>query len=104
PRTPGPPPTPTLFPYTTLFRSRNLVSDQMIHVLGRPQVVLRARQERTHTDVHHEPALDPVHYLSRQRLLGLVRRVDLLPHPAAQDRKSTRLNSSHEWISYAVFC
>src|SRR5438105_6812065 len=26
------------------------------------------------------------------------------PHPLALDRKSTRLNSSHEWISYAVFC
>src|SRR5271170_8236372 len=27
-----------------------------------------------------------------------------LPHASARDRKSTRLNSSHEWISYAVFC
>src|SRR5438105_9869671 len=28
----------------------------------------------------------------------------ILPRRLAQDRKSTRLNSSHEWISYAVFC
>src|SRR5207247_9820019 len=27
-----------------------------------------------------------------------------ISHPAVRDRKSTRLNSSHEWISYAVFC
>src|SRR5438105_11600762 len=32
------------------------------------------------------------------------RHSDSRPHPIGADRKSTRLNSSHEWISYAVFC
>src|SRR5690625_6225892 len=61
------PPTSTLFPYTTLFRSR------LIERFG-------------------EPALE----------LGCG---DGDPHPSSRaDRKSTRLNSSHVAISYAVFC
>src|SRR2546429_1937365 len=63
------PPRSTLFPYTTLFRSRialeneaNLIGNQALQVQGRAHVAL------------------------------------------AGDRKSTRLNSSHGYISYAVFC
>src|SRR5438105_10533478 len=46
--------------------------------------------------------LDEHHFL----VVRAWRAVDGVPpqNPAAQDRKSTRLNSSHEWISYAVFC
>src|SRR5258708_15120590 len=63
------PPRSTLFPYTTLFRSR-------------------PRGE------HHRFAQPPD-----------VRNVNPLPIPvSALDRKSTRLNSSHQIISYAVFC
>src|SRR5690242_20890525 len=71
-----PPPRSTLFPYTTLFRSGH---DHRFSRL--PALVLRAR---------HVP--------------------DRLGQPAghalrlAPDRKSTRLNSSHMSISYAVFC
>src|SRR5438105_11102537 len=47
----------------------------------------------------HESPQPRLHQLEHRRvwLAGIVR-------SALQDRKSTRLNSSHEWISYAVFC
>src|SRR5438105_8927361 len=65
------PPISTLFPYTTLFRSRRTGGSWPPHSRGV--------------------------YVARP-LSGL----DALRHH--RDRKSTRLNSSHEWISYAVFC
>src|SRR2546430_2903714 len=73
------PPRSTLFPYTTLFRS--------VDLLGR-WLVVGSGQE-----VEAEPADDG------ERLAGAGgdRTVKL-------DRKSTRLNSSHSQISYAVFC
>src|SRR5687768_17968488 len=75
------PPRSTLFPYTTLFRSLGLRSlmcgrRPVSDGVGRAQ----AFRERIH---HHQ---------REGRLL------------ADQDRKSTRLNSSHGYISYAVFC
>src|SRR5256885_12449313 len=79
------PPRSTLFPYTTLFRSWHL-RHQDEHRLAR----LR-RQRLQAADV--EPLPFEAHHL---RVRGHV----LL----AQDRKSTRLNSSHLVISYAVFC
>src|SRR3989442_4411294 len=73
------PPRSTLFPYTTLFRS--LRRDHDLPVLG------------THV-FGHEPR---VGQLAGARLMA--------EHVGAeQDRKSTRLNSSHVRISYAVFC
>src|SRR5687768_18266710 len=70
------PPRSTLFPYTTLFRSRR-------HVPSRRAVRLRIDQR---------PSREP----RRAAAAGL---------PAlTRDRKSTRLNSSHGYISYAVFC
>src|SRR6266853_5434475 len=39
-----------------------------------------------------------------QRMLGMPAQIDRSQHPVARDRKSTRLNSSHSQISYAVFC
>src|SRR5258708_21854126 len=68
------PPRSTLFPYTTLFRSHFAVTTFEL-----AQVKARARQ------LEHLP----------------VERTDLLER---KDRKSTRLNSSHQIISYAVFC
>src|SRR5256885_7757315 len=70
------PPRSTLFPYTTLFRSRNVsglpwsVADVAVNVFG--------------------PAVVPS--------------VQLVTAATPLDRKSTRLNSSHLVISYAVFC
>src|SRR2546428_4363278 len=76
------PPRSTLFPYTTLFRSER-------DHLGDHRDVL-ARGDRH----HHQRDLDP-----QDLGLALVE-----AHAQEQDRKSTRLNSSHDQISYAVFC
>src|SRR2546422_4458028 len=69
------PPRSTLFPYTTLFRSRLLVPHPADLVLLQHAQQLRLERERQLTDLVQQ-----------------------------QDRKSTRLNSSHGYISYAVFC
>src|SRR2546422_8470870 len=81
------PPRSTLFPYTTLFRSR---ADRM------------SERDRAAVDVDllRVPAHLPVHG-DRLRGKGLV---DLHQVEVLRDRKSTRLNSSHGYISYAVFC
>src|SRR2546426_6632153 len=72
------PPRSTLFPYTTLFRSQSGLGDgPEVHALLRPDA------GRAHPGLHK----------------GLPDRVDQV-----RDRKSTRLNSSHLVISYAVFC
>src|SRR3712207_6894197 len=80
------PPRSTLFPYTTLFRSAAPVEE----VAARSGDVGRAH---------------PVRRVVRLQVLArLVVAVDLLRVPDGGDRKSTRLNSSHANISYAVFC
>src|SRR5258705_6597603 len=76
------PPRSTLFPYTTLFRSHQLGVQNADERLPR-------RQAREH--LHAER-------------LGPDRLDECLHHRQALDRKSTRLNSSHLGISYAVFC
>src|SRR5256885_8002857 len=68
------PPRSTLFPYTTLFRSINTTS--------------------TLSDAHN----------SRASVVVLTEECTLAAQKARADRKSTRLNSSHLVISYAVFC
>src|SRR5207247_5870080 len=93
------PPLSTLFPYTTLFRSA--VDSVLILACG--------------TSYH--AGLVARHWI--EALAGLPCNVEIaseyryrssVPNPrtlvtlVSQDRKSTRLNSSHEWISYAVFC
>src|SRR3712207_7395648 len=90
------PPRSTLFPYTTLFRSlvgepgREQHLDELLGQGLRERAVDRA--------VEADHAAERRHRVARERpLVGLERR-------AAQDRKSTRLNSSHANISYAVFC
>src|SRR5437764_4321196 len=78
------PPRPTLFPYTTLFRS-----GPDPHALG------RGRIDR------------PVGPTDRHQVDGQRAAATALQHVeahVARDRKSTRLNSSHRCISYAVFC
>src|SRR3712207_7830083 len=87
------PPRSTLFPYTTLFRSRR-----------------RVRGRRGHGALHHRDAVErSVEALARRRVTrgpSLGRHVVPVHEPVAagRDRKSTRLNSSHANISYAVFC
>src|SRR5438105_5918715 len=72
------PPRSTLFPYTTLFRS-----------VGDLRIILEADLMISMHDLRHDLDLIP-------------RQLDVAG--PLVDRKSTRLNSSHEWISYAVFC
>src|SRR3712207_8580905 len=90
------PPRSTLFPYTTLFRSAAL--DARTEAVARvEQLVHQALGHRllaAGAGVLDEPA---------QRERGLARRTDLDRH-LVRDRKSTRLNSSHANISYAVLC
>src|SRR5258708_14091196 len=75
------PPRSTLFPYTTLFRSRlddEVAVGKSLHGFGRRDAL--------------------------ERRLTFVLADALAADLARQDRKSTRLNSSHQIISYAVFC
>src|SRR2546421_5590252 len=71
------PPRSTLFPYTTLFRSHNSKTGTYLE------------DQNFHTENFDQQYVKP-----KDRITLLVER----------DRKSTRLNSSHDQISYAVFC
>src|SRR3712207_7994025 len=85
------PPRSTLFPYTTLFRSGGAVPG------NRTRRGVRGRLPHRGGAGRAVPVLLGVDGVVRQ---------PLRPRPAgrSQDRKSTRLNSSHANISYAVFC
>src|SRR2546429_6889795 len=84
------PPRSTLFPYTTLFRSRVAVPDDSFPVSG------SRGGTAAHLDLSGTRG-DAVKRAVRDQLGITV--LDVEP-----DRKSTRLNSSHGYISYAVFC
>src|SRR3712207_7761925 len=88
------PPRSTLFPYTTLFRSR-LVDGRYVPVDDRPG---DAAPGGAPAPAPVAPHLRPT--LARLATDGERTTDELL----AADRKSTRLNSSHANISYAVFC
>src|SRR2546429_7359494 len=75
------PPRSTLFPYTTLFRS---VQQAGITEQGAPKRFLRVTRRVEVKDGDKWARLEP--------------------YDGYKDRKSTRLNSSHGYISYAVFC
>src|SRR5947208_5997245 len=94
------PPSSTLFPYTTLFRS-----DRVGEYRG--------------DGAHRERDAEPEQHAAQEPRVGAERRPDVRVRTAAlwdaatglcdakgdeRDRKSTRLNSSHQIISYAVFC
>src|SRR3712207_8300795 len=87
------PPRSTLFPYTTLFRSQPLFQDAArLEVSGILNGSASAIQLRARMKVHQTIPSDgllPAHIVVVE---------------FGKDRKSTRLNSSHANISYAVFC
>src|SRR5687768_17947617 len=76
------PPRSTLFPYTTLFRSQHII-------------ILLFDHGRTRVEGRGGRSARPACY---------ARTLCRKPAAAGRDRKSTRLNSSHGYISYAVFC
>src|SRR3712207_6852490 len=80
------PPRSTLFPYTTLFRS-----DPFVALTAAAAVTTRLVLG---TGIALLPQRDVIHTAKQVASLDLV----------SEDRKSTRLNSSHANISYAVFC
>src|SRR3712207_8996047 len=91
------PPRSTLFPYTTLFRSQGLrLLLDVAHREGREVLRRRGGFEESH-DVNANCRLPVADCRSRLPLSFGNRH-------SATDRKSTRLNSSHANISYAVFC
>src|SRR3712207_7441215 len=89
------PPRSTLFPYTTLFRSAVVVDEVEVHPTELLDVATLDRVEEDDLVV----ALVDRLLLRSQRA-----RVVAAGLGGSQDRKSTRLNSSHANISYAVFC
>src|SRR2546430_11070290 len=85
------PPRSTLFPYTTLFRS------------SRGEIHVRMIERLEHRERQRAPLIDINAAAPGGRTIGLVRPRSLRLL-GVEDRKSTRLNSSHSQISYAVFC
>src|SRR3712207_7659689 len=83
------PPRSTLFPYTTLFRSRRL---RLATMHAERDEVLRIRSSGA---VDHDVI---------EQVLAAFDIEESMLTVATEDRKSTRLNSSHANISYAVFC
>src|SRR5688572_31876637 len=86
------PPISTLFPYTTLFRSQVIASADLVADLEIRFVDWIVRYPLFQWERH---AVDASRKRRQTLLVGIAR---------DQDRKSTRLNSSHSQISYAVFC
>src|SRR5256885_10789783 len=83
------PPRSTLFPYTTLFRSEKIV----VHAPCRPDEAIQNVRRRRNQVLFEPDILLSVHKSHASRC-----------SICEKDRKSTRLNSSHLVISYAVFC
>src|SRR5256885_12842258 len=92
------PPRSTLFPYPTLFRSRAAPrASRDIPRAPLPRESLRARSPcLPHVQGHDTPGKGAIPHAAEAGLLEQLRE--------SVDRKSTRLNSSHLVISYAVFC
>src|SRR2546426_1560725 len=88
------PPRSTLFPYTTLFRSQRAHCVEGAVCVDHPEAARQSALTQSEVDDRHRCAVEAT------GRIGKLRR-----EPVRQvDRKSTRLNSSHLVISYAVFC
>src|SRR3712207_8195190 len=87
------PPRSTLFPYTTLFRSEGLRESQLLEAEGKAKAIeIVAKAEADAIDKVNKAIIES----GTNEVVIALKQVE--------DRKSTRLNSSHANISYAVFC
>src|SRR5699024_11687872 len=94
-------PKATLFPYTTLFRSENIKKEaEAYNKLNIPGRYL----SELPLDIDVEAAIQMDHQAEIQPVSFLHGVLEAVKQTNGQDRKSTRLNSSHVSISYAVFC
>src|SRR2546430_13708981 len=91
------PPRSTLFPYTTLFRSRAIEQKRFLQHDAELRAVGAELHGRQVDAVHQDGA-------ARRDVKGGNQADDGGFSRSGRDRKSTRLNSSHSQISYAVFC
>src|SRR2546430_3691401 len=87
------PPRSTLFPYTTLFRSINLAPQKPVTPPKIKPAAILIPAKTTHTIAENSGSQS-----------GVIQNVQGISTHIKIDRKSTRLNSSHSQISYAVFC
>src|SRR5256885_8625450 len=91
------PPRSTLFPYTTLFRSG-----------GKAVISEGPQAQKSQADLRIEWSYQLDHlsgiYILFVTFVGLLIHIFAIGYMHGEDRKSTRLNSSHLVISYAVFC
>src|SRR2546430_6872693 len=88
------PPRSPLFPYTTLFRSETCCSSEL------PELLETVPADRLVLEITENAPVNDYERLANALAPMRARGVRL----AIEDRKSTRLNSSHSQISYAAFC
>src|SRR5256885_10984687 len=97
------PPRSTLFPYTTLFRSEGGATARimLIQAAANAWNVPTSECSAANSVITHKPSGRKTTY---GKVAEAAARLTPPEKPALKDRKSTRLNSSHLVISYAVFC
>src|SRR5690606_40579873 len=98
----GRPPRPPLFPYTTLVRSHH--EGDPVTGTYRTQAEVDEWLKRDPIQLLRGRLLDDFGTASADELGAIDARIDKIVQASLEDRKSTRLNSSHVKISYAVFC
>src|SRR5207244_9869066 len=89
----------TLFPYTTLFRSEEIIRNQ-----SHPDNLVSIRASQTPVLAKPLAGAQVLFLADAEDEFQLVDTTGSWVHVQVSDRKSTRLNSSHQIISYAVFC
>src|SRR5207247_8712002 len=99
--TPRPPSSLTLFPYTTLFRSVAFTQPSLAGWVLTASLLVRGLGIGAVMGPNIAAAYSSVEKHQASRASSAI---TVLNRIGGSDRKSTRLNSSHEWISYAVFC
>src|SRR5207244_13616881 len=98
-----PPPSPTLFPYTTLFRSAFVQTSGFLYafIIG---FLLTAIPRFTGTEAPSRRVQYALASIVAISAIAFEFQFFVIGQTGFLDRKSTRLNSSHQIISYAVFC